>query len=74
MTTTPSGLEFEDNTPGTGEVAANGHKVTVHYTGWLFQDGVQGTKFDSSKDRQSPLSSRAGTKVLPACPSVACVP
>jgi len=64
MTTTPSGLEFEDNTPGTGEVAANGHKVTVHYTGWLFQDGVQGTKFDSSKDRQSPFVFQLGAGMV----------
>jgi FKBP-type peptidyl-prolyl cis-trans isomerase FkpA len=55
MTTTPSGLEFEDNTIGSGELAASGQEVTVHYTGWLYQDGVQGKKFDSSKDRQSPF-------------------
>jgi FKBP-type peptidyl-prolyl cis-trans isomerase len=29
----------------------------VHYTGWLYEDGQAGTKFDSSKDRGEPLSS-----------------
>lgn len=55
MTTTPSGLEFEDIIIGSGELASKGQSVTVHYTGWLFQDGVQGTKFDSSKDRRDPF-------------------
>ncbi|MFZ4623494.1 MAG: FKBP-type peptidyl-prolyl cis-trans isomerase [Rhodoferax sp.] len=55
MTITTSGLEYEDNTIGTGEIAAAGHEVTVHYTGWLYQDGIEGTKFDSSKDHQSPF-------------------
>ena len=55
MTLTASGLEYEDNVVGDGETAAAGQEVSVHYTGWLYQDGVQGTKFDSSKDRQSPF-------------------
>ena len=28
----------------------------MHYTGWLFQDGVKGSKFDSSVDRGKPFS------------------
>jgi FKBP-type peptidyl-prolyl cis-trans isomerase FkpA len=55
MTTTPTGLEYEDTTIGTGETATSGQRVTVHYTGWLYQDGVQGAKFDSSKDRRDPF-------------------
>jgi FKBP-type peptidyl-prolyl cis-trans isomerase FkpA len=55
MTTTPTGLEYEDTTIGTGETATAGQRVTVHYTGWLYQDGVQGAKFDSSKDRRDPF-------------------
>jgi FKBP-type peptidyl-prolyl cis-trans isomerase FkpA len=51
MPTTPSGLIIEDVTPGDGAVAAAGQKVTVHYTGWL----TNGTKFDSSKDRNDPF-------------------
>ena len=55
MITTPSGLQFEDAVEGAGDVATVGQRVTVHYTGWLFQDGVQGAKFDSSKDRGTPF-------------------
>jgi len=51
MPTTPSGLIIEDVTVGQGAAAAAGQKVTVHYTGWL----TNGTKFDSSKDRNDPF-------------------
>jgi len=49
--TTPSGLIIDELVVGTGAVAAAGQKVTVHYTGWL----IDGTKFDSSKDRNDPF-------------------
>ena len=55
MITNPSGLHYEDTVIGTGAVATKGQSVTVHYTGWLFNDGVQGAKFDSSKDRNDPF-------------------
>ncbi len=55
FTTTPSGLQLEDTVIGTGAEAAPGRNVTVHYTGWLFEDGAQGEKFDSSKDRGEPF-------------------
>lgn len=55
MTTTASGLEYEDTVIGSGDLASKGQSVTVHYTGWLYQDGQQGTKFDSSKDRRDPF-------------------
>ncbi len=47
MPVTPSGLEYEDLQEGTGAEAVLGREVSVHYTGWL----TNGTKFDSSKDR-----------------------
>jgi FKBP-type peptidyl-prolyl cis-trans isomerase FkpA len=50
-TTTSTGLAIEDLTVGTGDLASAGQKVTVHYTGWL----TDGTKFDSSKDRNDPF-------------------
>jgi FKBP-type peptidyl-prolyl cis-trans isomerase FkpA len=50
-TTTPSGLTIEDIVVGNGAAAAAGQKVKVHYTGWL----TNGTKFDSSKDRNDPF-------------------
>ncbi len=55
MNTTPSGLQYNDTITGTGAVAQAGQRVTVHYTGWLYQNGVAGAKFDSSKDRNDPF-------------------
>ena len=51
FTTTASGLQYEDTVVGEGAEAAKGQQVTVHYTGWLYQDGKQGAKFDSSRVR-----------------------
>lgn len=50
-TTTASGLIYEDLNEGEGEAAVAGQHVYVHYTGWL----TNGTKFDSSKDRNDPF-------------------
>jgi FKBP-type peptidyl-prolyl cis-trans isomerase FkpA len=55
MNTTPSGLQYLDTTVGDGAEATAGQRVTVHYTGWLYNEGVQGAKFDSSKDRRDPF-------------------
>ena len=55
FTTTASGLQYEDTVVGTGPLAVPGRNVTVHYTGWLYVDGQQGAKFDSSKDRGEPF-------------------
>jgi FKBP-type peptidyl-prolyl cis-trans isomerase FkpA len=60
MHTSASGLQYEDTIDGEGEVATSGQHVTVHYTGWLYQDGEQGAKFDSSKDRGDPFAFRLG--------------
>ena len=49
-------LEIEELVEGDGAVAAAGHTVTVHYTGWL----TNGTKFDSSKDRDQPFEFALG--------------
>ena len=56
MPTTDSGLQYEDTVEGSGDVAKAGQHVSVHYTGWLYQDGVKGGKFDSSKDRNQPFA------------------
>ncbi len=64
MTTTASGLQYEDTLIGTGEVAKKGHSVTVHYTGWLYNEGVQGAKFDSSKDRNDPFVFSLGAAMV----------
>ncbi len=60
MTTTETGLQYEDTTTGSGAEAVAGRHVSVHYTGWLYNDGVKGTKFDSSKDRGDPFSFALG--------------
>src|ERR1041385_3121999 len=44
MYTTASGLEYKDLKTGEGDLAARGHIVYVHYTGWI----AGGKKFDSS--------------------------
>ncbi len=51
VVTLPSGLKYVDLKVGTGETAQKGQKVRVHYTGWL----KDGTKFDSSVDRNEPF-------------------
>jgi FKBP-type peptidyl-prolyl cis-trans isomerase FkpA len=63
-TTTPSGLQFTDTTVGAGATAAPGHEVTVHYTGWLYSDGVKGGKFDSSRDRNDPFEFSLGAGMV----------
>jgi FKBP-type peptidyl-prolyl cis-trans isomerase FkpA len=54
-TTTASGLQIEELVVGSGNTATAGQKVSVHYTGWLTQNGNKGTKFDSSHDRGEPF-------------------
>jgi peptidylprolyl isomerase len=51
MVTTQSGLQYRDIKEGTGAQPKSGQTVTVHYTGWLWEDGKKGDKFDSSVDR-----------------------
>ena len=55
MITTNSGLQYIDTLVGDGEEAKSGQSVTVHYTGWLYNNETQGAKFDSSKDRRDPF-------------------
>lgn len=55
MITTSTGLQYEDTQVGSGATATKGKSVTVHYTGWLYNNGTQGDKFDSSKDRGDPF-------------------
>lgn len=55
-TTNPGGLQIDDIEVGTGAEAKAGANVLVHYTGWLYQNGEKGAKFDSSKDRNQPFS------------------
>jgi len=49
-------LGIEDLVLGAGNAAAKGQRVTVHYTGWL----TNGSKFDSSWDRNQPFAFSLG--------------
>jgi FKBP-type peptidyl-prolyl cis-trans isomerase FkpA len=49
--TTRSGLKYVDQLVGSGPEVRSGDTVSVHYTGWL----TDGTKFDSSRDRNQPF-------------------
>lgn len=57
-TTTASGLQIEELKAGDGAEAKAGDIVTVHYTGWL----TDGSKFDSSKDRNDPFEFMLGAR------------
>ena len=56
LMTTPSGLEYEDEVVGTGAQPVKGQLVSVHYVGTL----ENGTKFDSSRDRNEPFEFHVG--------------
>jgi peptidylprolyl isomerase len=55
MTTTASGLQIIDTQVGTGASPQTGQTCVMHYTGWLYENGAKGKKFDSSVDRGSPF-------------------
>ena len=53
---TPSGVKYVDLRVGQGDEADSGRMVEVHYVGWL----EDGTRFDSSRDHNRPLTFRLG--------------
>ncbi len=60
MTKTNSGLCYEDTQLGTGATPTKGKTCVMHYTGWLWENGNKGKKFDSSVDRGRPFSFSLG--------------
>lgn len=60
FTKTASGLEIEDTVVGTGASPSKGQRCSMHYTGWLWQNGAKGSKFDSSVDRGEPFEFQLG--------------
>ena len=64
--TTPSGLQIIDSKVGTGASPKTGQTCVMHYTGWLYENGAKGKKFDSSVDRGQPFEFPIGThRVIP---------
>ncbi len=59
-TTTTSGLQITDTVAGSGASPKTGQTCVMHYTGWLYKDGVKGVKFDSSVDRGEPFEFSIG--------------
>jgi len=60
MTKTASGLQYFDEKEGQGASPKTGQTCVMHYTGWLWEDGKKGKKFDSSLDRGEPFSFTLG--------------
>lgn len=52
-------LQRIDAQAGSGALATGGNKVTVHYTGWLYDENApdrRGREFDSSRGRDQPFT------------------
>ena len=60
--TTSSGLQIIDSVVGTGAAPKTGQICVMHYTGWLYENGQKGKKFDSSVDRGQPFEFPIGTQ------------
>lgn len=62
MNKTTSGIQYEvlQQPSADAKQPAKGTHVAVHYTGWLYEDGKLGKKFDSSVDRGEPLQFPVG--------------
>ena len=59
-----SGLQTIDTVVGSGPSPQPGQICVVHYTGWLYRDGIKGDKFDSSLDRGQPLEFPIGKHMV----------
>jgi FKBP-type peptidyl-prolyl cis-trans isomerase FkpA len=53
-------LKYTDTKTGDGATATPGNTVSVHYTGWLYNNAAKGAKFDSSVDRGQPFQFTLG--------------
>jgi len=60
--TTASGLQIIDGKVGTGASPKTGQTCVMHYTGWLYDNGQKGKKFDSSVDRNEPFEFPIGQR------------
>ena len=60
--TTASGLQIIDSKEGTGATPKTRQTCVMHYTGWLYENGQKGKKFDSSVDRNEPFEFKIGQR------------
>ena len=60
--TTASGLQIIDSKVGAGASPKSGQTCVMHYTGWLYENGQKGKKFDSSVDRNEPFEFPIGQR------------
>jgi peptidylprolyl isomerase len=60
--TTASGLQYIDTKVGSGASPRAGQICVMHYTGWLYENGAKGKKFDSSVDRGRPFEFPIGRR------------
>ncbi|MEH2506895.1 FKBP-type peptidyl-prolyl cis-trans isomerase [Bradyrhizobium sp. AZCC 1578] len=60
--TTATGLQIIDSKVGTGASPKTGQTCVMHYTGWLYENGQKGKKFDSSVDRNEPFEFKIGQR------------
>ncbi len=58
--TTPSGLKIIEVKRGSGASPKTRQTCVMHYTGWLYENGTKGKKFDSSVDRGQPFEFKIG--------------
>lgn len=59
--TTPSGLQISDSKVGTGASPKPGQTCVMHYTGWLYENGQKGKKFDFPSTATSRSNFRSGS-------------
>ena len=62
MVQTGTGLQYEDVVVGKGAQPHTGQTCVMHYTGWLWENGAKGKKFDSSVDRGEPFEFAIGAR------------
>lgn len=63
---TPQGARYQELKTGTGEGAEPGDVVTMHFIGWLDDDGRQGKELYNTRREGKPVSFVVGTdRVMP---------
>ena len=61
---TAEGIGYEILQEGIGDSPVDGQKVSIHYTGWVNDNGIPGNKIDSSKDRNLPVKFELGRNII----------